>query len=142
MHHIVYQSYAVGHPTNAELKHLLQQSRSNNSRLSITGLLLYGNGSFLQVLEGTEDAVREIYGRIVIDQRHTRVLKLSDGPIEARVFSNWSMGFQVLSGDDFARLTGYIDPYRSNFLDAHLPEIEESMLLLLKSFVVNDDARL
>ncbi|WP_188557330.1 BLUF domain-containing protein [Hymenobacter glacieicola] len=60
MHHIVYQSSAVGLPTTAELKFLLRQSRANNQRLHITGLLLYSNGSFLQVLEGQAPAVRQI----------------------------------------------------------------------------------
>lgn len=138
MYHIVYQSTAVGHPTTADLKWLLQQSRTNNAALGITGLLLYGNGNFLQVLEGEEQAVQLIYARIVVDQRHMHVLKLSDGPIERRIFGDWSMGFQPLKSDDFVRLTGYINPYRSNFLDAHLPEIDESMLVLLKSFVLND----
>ncbi|RYU82837.1 BLUF domain-containing protein [Hymenobacter persicinus] len=142
MHHIVYQSCAVGQPTLADLKALLVQSRANNLRLHITGLLLYGNGSFLQVLEGPREAVQLIYGRIQLDSRHTHVETLSDGPIQSRIFQDWSMGFQTLSGPDFARLTGYIDPYRSRFLDAHLPAIDEEMLYLLKSFVVNDGARL
>lgn len=137
MHHIVYQSTAVGQPTTADLKFLLQQSRFNNQRLNITGLLLHGNGEYLQVLEGSYDAVHALYATIRTDYRHTHVITLSDGPIETRVFNDWSMGFQALSGEDFVRLTGYIDPYRSNFLDAHLPEIGEGMLMLLKSFVVN-----
>lgn len=138
MHHIVYQSTAVGQPSTADLKWLLQQSRTNNLALGITGLLLYGNGNFLQVLEGEEAAVRQVYAKIVVDQRHMHVLKLSDGVIERRIFGDWTMGFQPLKRDDFVRLTGYINPYRTNFLDAHLPEIDESMLVLLKSFVLND----
>jgi hypothetical protein len=120
MHHIVYQSQAVGIPTTADLRFLLRQSRANNSGLGITGLLLYGNGSFLQVLEGEAQIVRELYAK----------------------FATWSMGFQSLSGEDFVRLTGYIDPYRSKFLDAHLPEIDDAMLILLKSFVVNQGVQL
>lgn len=135
MHHIVYQSSAVGQPTIAELKFLLQHSRMHNSRLGITGLLLYGNGEYLQVLEGEEAVVRQMYATIQTDYRHTHIITLSDGPIQARVFVDWSMGFQKLSDEDFVRLTGYIDPYRANFLDAHLPEIGEGMLMLLKSFV-------
>ena len=135
MHHIVYQSSAVGQPTTAELRFLLKQSRMNNSQLGITGLLLYGAEEFLQVLEGEEAVVQQMYATIQADYRHTHITTLSDGPIKARVFSDWSMGFQELSSDDFVRLTGYIDPYRSNFLDAHLPEIGEGMLVLLKSFV-------
>jgi hypothetical protein len=142
MHHIVYESFALGLPTNADLKFLLRQSRANNLRHGITGLLLYGNGHFLQVLEGAEQAVRSIYAIIRNDSRHSRVTLLADGLIRARVFTDWSMGFQELSGEDFARLTGYIDPYRSRFLDAHLPEIDEGMLALLKSFVVHSGSQL
>jgi hypothetical protein len=142
MHHIVYQSTALGQPTTADLKFLLQQSRPKNSRLGITGLLLYGNGEYLQVLEGEKEAVQALYATIRQDYRHTRVTTLSDGPIEARVFQDWSMGFQTLSGEDFVRLTGYIDPYRSKLLNAHLPEIGEGMLALLKSFVVNSALQL
>lgn len=142
MHHIVYQSSAVGQPTVADLRYLLLQARSNNSRLGITGLLLYGNGNFMQVLEGEAEPMQQVYASIVADPRHTAVLKLADGPIEKRIFADWSMGFQQLSGPDFMRLAGYIDPYRSRFLDAPLPEIEESMLVLLKSFVVDGSPRL
>ncbi|GAB2955910.1 BLUF domain-containing protein [Hymenobacter coalescens] len=141
MHHIVYQSSAVGVQTAAGLRFLLEQSRTNNARLGITGLLLYGNDSFLQVLEGEEAAVHHIYAKIQVDQRHTRVFTLADGPIRARVFSNWSMGFQRLSGEDFRRLAGYIDPYRSDFLDAYLPAIDEGLLSLLKSFVFDDETQ-
>ncbi|TGE18360.1 BLUF domain-containing protein [Hymenobacter elongatus] len=142
MHHIVYQSCAIGLPTNAALRFILQQARANNSRLGITGLLLYGNGNFLQVLEGEADVVQTMYARIQADHRHTRVCVLSDGPVQNRIFMDWSMGFQALSGEDFIRLTGYIDPYRSHFLNAHLPSIDEEMMYLLKSFVVTDGARL
>lgn len=142
MYHIVYQSTAVGVPTTADLRQLLRHSRTKNYRLSVTGLLLYGNGSFMQVLEGEAATVQQLYAAIQHDYRHTRVIKLADGPVPGRIFADWSMGFQALSGDDFMRLTGYIDPYRASFLDAQRPAIDEEMLFLLKSFVVNDGYQL
>ncbi|GAA4380503.1 BLUF domain-containing protein [Hymenobacter koreensis] len=141
MHHIVYQSSAVGEPTAADLAFLLEQARTNNLRLGITGLLLYGSHSFLQVLEGEEEAVRAVYARIKVDYRNTRVFKLADGPIQKRLFANWSMGFQTLTGEEFARLTGYIDPYRSGFLDAYLPSVDEELVSVFKSFVVDESAQ-
>ncbi|WBA42424.1 BLUF domain-containing protein [Hymenobacter canadensis] len=138
MHHIVYQSTAVGHPTTAALRQLLRQARSSNRQLGITGLLLFSNDSFLQVLEGEQSATEALYSRITADYRHTCILRLSNGFIPQRIFPDWSMGFQSLSGEDFGRLTGYINPYRSDFLDRHLPEMDEGMLCLLRSFVVED----
>ena len=141
MHHIVYQSYAVGQPTTAELKFLLQQSRATNARLHITGLLLYGNGCFLQVLEGEEQDVQRVYARIRADSRHAHVVLLADGPIQARIFQGWSMGFKVLSEDDFGRLTGYVDPSPVDFLAVYSPIVDEDMLYLLKSFVAEESSQ-
>ena len=138
MHHIVYQSTALGHLTANDLRSLLRQCRANNLRNGITGLLLYCNGNFLQVLEGPPEPVRQLYENIRADLRHTSVVTLSDGPVERRIFMDWTMGFQYLSGEDFNRLVGYINPFRSDFLDAHLPEVDESVLSLLKSFVRRD----
>ena len=120
MHHIVYQSTAVEHPTTAALRQLLRQARSSNRQSGITGLLLFSNDSYLQVLEGEQQAIEDLFARIAADYRHCCLLTLSNGPIQQRIFPDWSMGFQTLSGEDFVRLTGYINPYRSDFLDKHL----------------------
>ena len=44
---------------------LLEQSRTRNQKQHITGMLLYLNGTFIQVLEGAEKDVNEIYAAIV-----------------------------------------------------------------------------
>ncbi|MBC6699198.1 BLUF domain-containing protein [Hymenobacter puniceus] len=138
MHHIVYQSTAVGHPTTAALRQLLNQARANNRQLGITGLLLFSHDSFLQVLEGEQHATEDLFSRIKADHRHSGIQTLSNGSIQQRIFPDWSMGFQSLTGEDFVRLTGYINPYRSDFLDKHLPVMDDGVLYLLRSFVVED----
>ena len=85
--------------------------------------------------------MRHVYGKIQEDYRHTRVHTLSDGPIPTRTFKDWTMGFQPLSGENFERIAGYINPYRSDFLDAHLPAIDEGMLEMLKSFVEDESSQ-
>ena len=47
-----------------ELKAILSAARTNNSKKDISGMLVYHAGSFLQVLEGPEDAVTELFGKI------------------------------------------------------------------------------
>ena len=121
----------------ADLKQLLRQSRTNNIRLSITGLLLFGSGSYLQVLEGEQGVVEQLYEVIRNDRRHFGVVTLSSGSIQTRVFQDWTMGFQELPKQDFDRLMGYTDPYRAKFQAAHPPEVEEGMRRLLRSFVVS-----
>jgi len=94
----------------AELQALLAQSRAWNSAHGLTGLLLYCHGSIMQVLEGTEEEVGYIFNRIARDYRHTNVVKLADGPVADRSFSEWSMGFKTLHPEDFTRLSGYVNP--------------------------------
>jgi len=53
---------------------LLTVAREKNSRLGITGMLLYKAGLFLQVLEGDSVRVRELYSKIASDERHRAML--------------------------------------------------------------------
>lgn len=54
---LVYMSAALWRPTRSDLVTLLAKARQNNSQLGVTGMLLYHDGSFMQVLEGEEPAV-------------------------------------------------------------------------------------
>lgn len=78
-----------------ELAQILAASRRNNSVADVTGLLLHLKGAFLQVLEGCEHAVDEIYARIVRDKRHWGAHILLDHHAP-RAFREWSMGFREL----------------------------------------------
>ena len=60
MFHLVYVSSAVRPFSKSELVELLNVTRDNNSRLGVTGMLLYRDGNFMQVLEGGEPVVRAL----------------------------------------------------------------------------------
>ncbi|MEJ7664832.1 MAG: BLUF domain-containing protein [Hymenobacter sp.] len=77
----------------AMLLHLLEQCRPGNEQNGITGVLMYGGGQFIQVLEGCPAAVRRLYARIAADPRHGRLEILADGPVPRREFKNWHMSF-------------------------------------------------
>ena len=88
---LVYASRA--NPLQAEeVMDLLQGARQNNQKRGITGLLLYGQELFLQVLEGERGAVNELFRAIVTDERHNDVTILEARTISARDFSAWAMG--------------------------------------------------
>ena len=90
----VYVSAAIELFSNDALLHLLRQSRENNERWSITGLLLYKDGNFMQLLEGPEEAVDTVVARIGEDSRHRNVIQLVRRRTETRLFPMWAMGFQ------------------------------------------------
>ena len=92
---IVYRSTAVRPLLDGELLWLLNQARAENRRLGLTGMLLYRDGHFLQLLEGGLRELEQIYGRIERDPRHHHVtlLRTDFGP---RLFPHWTMGFKNL----------------------------------------------
>lgn len=75
---------------------MLEQARELNASNDVSGLLLYRDGAFLQVLEGERSRVHETYERIRADSRHTRVTTLIDEPAAQREFPDWRMGFFAL----------------------------------------------
>lgn len=109
LHQLVYVS-AARHPFSPEeLDHLLEQSRRHNGRNGLTGLLLYEDGSFLQLLEGPEQAVRTTFSRIAQDHRHHRVMTVHEVDVDERSFPAWSMGYPRLGAAGSMRPEGYAD---------------------------------
>lgn len=104
---MVYVSSARRLFSDRDLVELLEQSRENNARLDITGMLLYKDGNFMQALKGPDDAVLQWFDTIQRDERHHRVIQLLRGPIERREFPSWSMGFHNLRDAGLERTPGY-----------------------------------
>ena len=77
--------------SNQLLAQLAERSEENNRMLDITGLLILSDETFLQVLEGPDDAVNELYARIVSTPLHREVTLLSYGQVPARNFEDWRM---------------------------------------------------
>jgi len=110
MYRLVYVSAAVGSPTRADLLALLAKAREKNHRLGITGLLLFKDGDFIQLLEGERPAVREVFDAIQADPCHSGVIVLLEGEAHGRLFADWSMGFRDLADPEVRAMPGF-SPY-------------------------------
>ncbi|HWD27166.1 MAG TPA: BLUF domain-containing protein [Rhizomicrobium sp.] len=97
MRQLLYVSNTISAAPTAMLDDILAASRRRNAACGITGLLLYMDGAFLQVLEGDAEAVEETYARICADRRHWETRVLLEQQTAARAFGQWSMGFQRLA---------------------------------------------
>jgi hypothetical protein len=75
------------------LKTVIEQSRENNSKKDITGVLIFCNGSIIQVLEGEREAVDSLFTKIKKDRRHSQVILLYQGMADHRSFEKWAMGY-------------------------------------------------
>jgi len=107
--HLIYASAATRRLTEQDLARLLQSCRDNNARLDLTGMLLYADGSFFQVLEGSAEVVHRLYQRIESDARHAQVTRIISEPIPRRFFSEWTMGFSDLSAAAMSKAPGTND---------------------------------
>jgi hypothetical protein len=92
-----------------DIQSLLHQSRQYNAQVGITGVLLYIRGHIIQVLEGDKTAVKDLFARIKLDPRHTQVTCVLNKSIDERLFSEWSMGYQTLTGEQFEAVNSITD---------------------------------
>ena len=104
---LLYVSSATQLFSEEDIKALLQKSRDNNARLGLTGLLLYKDGNFMQVLEGPDDVVTRLYAKIHTDPRHHGILQLVRQQVQRREFPSWSMGFKNLNDVNLEQMPGY-----------------------------------
>lgn len=112
---LIYRSKATTYFTDDDLIALLRQCRSNNTGKKVTGLLLYGYGNFIQILEGDDDVVRDLYTKhILSDPRHRDPVILYQKYVPKRLFKNWSMAFKPLNAERVRHLSGFLEPERSS----------------------------
>ena len=105
--YLVYVSAATKKFSKEELLALLSTFKRNNESKGITGLLLYCEEQFIQVLEGPRSTVEQLFEKIKADTRHKTVLKLFEKPIEKRCFPEWSMGFHIYDTEELDEIEGY-----------------------------------
>lgn len=108
---LIYRSKANSYFSDEDLILLLRQCRTKNMEKNVTGLLLYGYGNFIQLLEGEEKVVLDLYeNRIALDPRHSNPVILHRKNISQRFFKDWSMAFQPLNGERVRDLGGFLSP--------------------------------
>lgn len=135
LYRIVYVSTATPLCNDAVLRDLLQESHKHNAEAGITGLLLHKDGQFMQVLEGPEQAVKEMFEHIRQRPEHHGIMVLIEEHAHERQFPDWSMAFENLDLPQGQSLPGY-----SEFLNTPLTEAEfaanpsrcKKLLLLFK----------
>jgi hypothetical protein len=140
MRYIVYVSQAAKAFSTENLAALLEHSRDRNSADDITGLLIYRynddfrRGNLLQVLEGPEDAVADVWSRISSDPRHHTIIVLEEGESDARAFGDWSMGFRNVDEQDFAGFVGFSELGSDQFWQDAKKQALPDAMAALRSF--------
>jgi hypothetical protein len=112
---LLYCSRAVDASAEA-VEAILREARDHNPACGITGILCYGDGVFLQCMEGGRMEVSELFATIQKDKRHKDVALLHFEEILERRFGGWSMGQVNISKVNHSILLKYsekaeLDPY-------------------------------
>ena len=134
MFELIYVSTAAKRMTKDNLQSILMESMRHNSDHNITGILLYDQGSFCQVLEGDKKDVLSLFKKIKKDKRHFNVITISEKDIQYREFSTWSMRFINLDFYDREMIQGYqpISGNRMNWSDINA-SLAKNILMQFKS---------
>jgi hypothetical protein len=113
---LLYASRIAASVDATALAAIVRQSKANNAKAGVTGVLCCSGGLFMQVLEGGRAAVNRLYNRIVVDPRHSDVELLVYEEIGERRFAGWAMGQVDIASLNPAMLLKYsetaaLDPY-------------------------------
>ena len=126
-----YISQASEDTSDEDLLKLLAQCHRNNTATGVTGMLLFGNTTYVQCLEGEQADVDELLVKIGADPRHTAIKVLRRGPIAARQFSEWNMGFEQVTKGALTEVPGLsnfgLPDFNPEYLESN-PEIVETLL--------------
>jgi hypothetical protein len=108
-----------------EVADILEKARANNRNKRLVGVLCFGNGYFLQCLQGGIDEITELIDVLKKDTRHTDIKILSNKRIHQKSFSKWYMKYAGVGSDIQAILQQHklssFNPYQFN--DAVLESI-------------------
>jgi hypothetical protein len=119
---LAYVSVTTQSFSEKDLIDLLSKSREHNASHDITGLLLYSEPNFMQVLEGPKAAVLSLLDRIRSDSRHHGLIVVLQEEHANREFPQWAMGFQHLDSIHPLNISGYTHYHK-------LPMTAEEFLL-------------
>lgn len=89
---LTYISQAIASLDTTMVQQIATVSAHNNRLRRVTGVLLFLNGVFFQILEGDEEVVKQLYEKILQDERHTDIICLkTENHVTERMFPEWAM---------------------------------------------------
>lgn len=113
--HLIYVSAAREEYSTQQLDEILDVSVRRNAIDGISGMLLYADGTFMQVLEGEDAVVDRTFSRIEKDRRHLGIVVIERAVVAARSFDGWHMGFRRLTHADAEAHPGFAPFFDQGF---------------------------
>ncbi|UOQ77269.1 BLUF domain-containing protein [Hymenobacter sp. 5516J-16] len=128
MHHLLYLSSATRSYDESHLLALHTQMHRTNQATGVSSLLLYGQGHFLQLLEGEHATLQQMLARIQRDVRHHELTPLFHYQCPERCFEATHISCYAPS-PSLSQLDGFLPLeqvtthcYRESY--THLPALQ------------------
>ena len=121
------------------LDELADQSQRNNVNKSLTGVLIFDAGRFVQALEGPDKVVHALVDRIAEDTRHEDMRILVDQPVRRRSFPAWSMRVARVNPDQPSADSSLLEKFRDTYCQVFVPDAQH-FLRMMDRLVGNFDA--
>jgi hypothetical protein len=103
---VMYSSQATKPMTITRLEEILEDARTGNEARNVTGVLVYVDGVFLQIIEGDKDIVLNLMANIASDSRHRSVKVFYEAEVDAQAFESWSMAYLSPTAEEMSTWLG------------------------------------
>ena len=133
MYQIIYMSAAKSSMNEVALNNLLISTRNWNSQRKITGILLHIDGDFMQIIEGEEVDVKQLFEKIKLDKRHSGIIQITGKEIQKRQFPEWSMAFKSNKYNELNLIQELEDFKNEKILNSD----EKKTISLIRNFIEN-----
>lgn len=130
LYQTIYSSQATQPMSEQDLESILNDARTGNESRDVTGVLVFRDGVFLQVLEGERQTVEDLLKSIESDSRHRDVTIFHQMEVSGRTFGSWQMAYVCPDPEELSKWVSHAgtatiesvaDHMRNN--KSHLPKI-------------------
>ncbi|SHI76721.1 BLUF domain-containing protein [Aquimarina spongiae] len=90
---ICYISNASEKLTDQDIETLLLDAKVFNNQNNISGILIYSDFTFFQVIEGEYNIIKSLFERIEQDYRHYNILKILEIKSEKKEYHKYNTNF-------------------------------------------------
>jgi hypothetical protein len=131
LHNLFYCSLA-----KEDILDILKYSKRNNEKIEIRGILIYWkrNNQFLQLLEGEENVILNLYDKICMDDHHSLSRIIYQENILERGFKNWTMAFKNIDELEASGIDGFSKFSKLGFTNERTKISPSIAIKLMQSF--------
>lgn len=140
LHRILYRSEAIGTFDDFEIQKLGIKAQVRNEYIDVTGVLIFCDNCFMQLIEGEEAVIKDLYyNKIYHDHRHRRIKVILQGDIKERAFetTRFLLSHSRKNGSNHFFNKIYDDLNKANLVNALIEYFKCTGEIDLRSFWIN-----